>query len=101
MVRQIRPTPVRAAAMVLALASFLLTVACSNPHNLKITDANKDSFMDQLKDSKGLTVEEIGLLMSFQIRRGASRVLGSSEVPIVGKTVGELIRDERKFQADA
>jgi hypothetical protein len=84
------------------LFSLLFAMACtSNPHSLKITDANKDSFMDQLKDSKGLTVEEIGLLASSQIRRGAVKAFGGSDASIVGKTVGDLISEERKLQADA
>lgn len=94
--------PLRTTITFLVLFSLLLAVACtSNPHNLKITDTNKDSFMEQLKDSKGLTVEEIGLLASFQIRRGAVKAFGGSDVPIVGKTVGDLISDERKLQAEA
>jgi hypothetical protein len=46
-------------------------------------------------------VEEIGLLTSFQGRRAAVKALGGSEVPVVGKTVGDLIDEERKFRADA
>ncbi len=97
----------RRIAAILALgtslsATVLLAIACtSNPQNLRITESNKDSFMDQLKDSKGLTVEEIGLLTTFQMRRAAVKAFGGSEMPIVGKTVGDLIREERKFQADA
>lgn len=85
----------------LAVAAAVAASCSSNPHNLKITDANKDTFMEQLKDTKGLTVEEIGLLMSYQMRRAAGKAFGGSELPIVGKTVGELINEQRQFQADA
>jgi hypothetical protein len=77
-------------------------VGCSkDPHKLKITDQNKDSFMEQLKDTKGLTLEEFGLLTSFQMRRAAAAALKTTEPPIVGKTVGEVIAEERKLQTDA
>jgi hypothetical protein len=89
------------AALVSVFVALLIVACTGNPHNLKITDANKDSFMEQLKDSKGLTVEEMGLLMSSQMRRAATKTLGGTDVSVVGKTVGELIDDERKVRADA
>jgi len=83
-------------------ALLLVATGCgSDPHNLKITETNKDSFMNELKDSRGLSVEEVGLLTTSQIRRAAAKTLGGSEEPIVGKTVGGIINEERKAQADA
>lgn len=81
----------------------MVVAACgSDPHNLKITDANKDTYMKDMAQTKGLTVEEIGLLTSFEMRRAASGVFGRGAAPsAVGKTVGQIIDDERKLQADA
>lgn len=86
----------------LTLSVVLAVAGCgSNPHSLKITEANKDSFMEELKDSKGLTVEEVGLLTSLQMRRAAAKALGGTDVVMVGKTVGDVINDQRAFVADA
>lgn len=87
-----------AACFVFAL---LVSACAADPHKLKITEQNKDSYMESIKDSKGLTVEEIGLLTAFQIRRTAGKAFGGAEAPIIGKTLGDVIADERKFRADA
>jgi hypothetical protein len=84
----------------LAILSLLVIGACSNnPRSLQITDTNKDSFLDHLKSSKALTVEELALLSSLQSRRAGAKTFGGEVLPIVGKTVGELINEERKFKA--
>src|SRR4051812_7150025 len=90
---------VRASMLV---AVFAVTLGCSSdPHKLKITEANKETFLKDIKDSKGLTVEEVGLLMSFQMRNGMAGALGGRAESPVGKTIGEIIEAERKIQADA
>jgi hypothetical protein len=86
---------------VVALGAIFATclVACaSDPHSLRITEENKDSFMEQLKDSKGLTLEEMGLLTASQMRRAAAKALGGTEPIFVGKTIGEVIADEKKWR---
>jgi hypothetical protein len=54
-----------------------------------------------LKDKKGLTVEEVGFLVSAQLRAGMSKALNQVPPSFVGKTVGQVIDEERKLQADA
>jgi hypothetical protein len=83
-----------------SLLVMLATGCTADPHSLKITDQNKDSYMESIKDSKGLTVEEIGLLSAYQTRRLAGKALGGTEQSIVGETVGDLIADQRRFQEE-
>ncbi len=89
-----------ALTLAVTVISIGLLGCAADPHKLKITEQNKDSYMESLKDSKGLTVEEIGLLMSAQMRRAAAKSVGGSDTPVVGKTVGEIIADEKKAQAE-
>lgn len=90
----------RAPVYVVALA--LLVSGCSkNPKNHKITEANKSTFMEEIKTQEGLTVEEMGLLVSYQMRSAmGSSFGGAGAASPVGKTVGQIIEEERKLQAD-
>ena len=84
------------------IASLLLMLACAkDPHKLKITEENKDDFVDSIKNSKQLTVEETRLLLAYQMRNAAGQAFGQSPASIVGKTVGDLINDERGFEEKA
>jgi hypothetical protein len=53
-----------------------------------------------MKDMKGLTVEEAGLLMAAQMSDGMRKAFGGEERKIVGKTVGELLAELKKEAAD-
>lgn len=90
-------------AVVLAIVALLAWryIGSQDPHALRLTEQNKDSFMDTLKESKGLSVEEVGFLSASQIRRSFAKTMGREPDSIVGKTVGDLIAAERKFQSDA
>ena len=79
-----------------------LLIGCSeDPRQVIITEQNKDSFIDDIGDLKGLTVGEAQLLVKSQLRSKLSGALaGSNDDSIVGLTVGELIERERQFQAD-
>lgn len=71
----------------------------ADPHNLKVTEANKTTFTDTIKDSKGLTVDENRMLMAYMIRYSVVSSFGHDEtLSPVGKTVGELIDNERNFE---
>lgn len=92
----------KAVAALLTLAVLVVTSACSNPKNLRITDQNKETFMEEIKNSKKLTVEEVGLLQGYLMRYGVIEGLkgltgGENELPLEGKTVGELIELQRKW----
>ena len=87
-------------AGIVVISSLLLFGCSKDPHNVSITAKNRDTFMDEIKDMKGLTVDEARLLVAFQIRSGMGKALnGSSEDPS-GKTVGELLTQLKKQAAD-
>jgi len=67
-----------------------------DPHNFRITAQNRDTFMDEIKDMKGLTVDEARLLVAYNIRRGVGKAFGTSSEDPVGKTVGELLVELKK-----
>lgn len=91
--------PIRAGLLMVAL---VFTMACAkDPHKLKITEQNKNNFMDSIKDSKQLTVEETRLLLGYQIRNAAAQAFGGRPESMVGKTVGDLINEQRQFEEGA
>jgi len=81
----------------------LLAIGCSNNvKNTRVTEQNKATVFQSIKDSKDLTVEEVGLLQAFIMRKGLGDALAGKtpELP-VGMTIGEMIEDQRKWVADA
>lgn len=80
----------------------LSLVACSrDPRTVRITEANKDKFVDEIKDLEDLTVEESQLLFAFLMRQNVTSSLGQTPPSLVGKTVADLISDKRTFETDA
>ena len=61
-----------------AVIVVLLLQACGrDPHHIQITSKNKDTFMDEIKDMKGLTVDEVRLLIAYQVRGGIAKHLAA------------------------
>lgn len=90
----------------LALVALVtLAAACGSPKDKRMTDANKEQVFTEAAQSKRLTVEEKQLLASFMMRATASSALGglfganTPKVTYAGKTVGQIIEEERVFQA--
>ncbi len=76
--------------------------ACSkDPRTIRVTEANKGSLVDEIKDLKGLTVDESRLLFAFLVRHDLAAGLGQTPPSLVGKSIGDLIADQRMFEADA
>jgi hypothetical protein len=76
---------------------LLCLVGCNrDPRSVQITEKNKDTFMDEIKEMKGLTVDEVRLLIAYQLRGGLSKAFGGKNRSPVGKTVGQLIEEGRK-----
>lgn len=87
--------------IVFALLILIFWFACSkNPKAIKITEENKDKFIEQIKDMKGLTVNEGRLLFAYMLRLKMSEAFGNKSDHIYGKTVGELIDDQDKYEKD-
>jgi hypothetical protein len=78
-----------------------LTSCQRDPRSIRITEANKDSYLEELKDLRGLTVEENQLLISYELRRGLGGLLGLEPPQHVGKTVGQILEEQRAFQESA
>jgi hypothetical protein len=89
----------------LMCVALLVAWGCSNPKNLRVTSKNRDAFLDEIKNSKGLTVEEVQLLTAYMMRYGLAEGLkglnqGRNDLPLEGKTVGELIGLQKKWMDD-
>ena len=87
---------------VFAMAIGLFLAACStDPRQVRITETNKDKFVDEIKDLKGLTVDESRLLFGFLMRHKLATGLGQAPASLAGRTVGDLISEQRSFETDA
>ena len=87
-------------AGIIVICSLVLFGCSKDPRDFRITAKNKDTFMDEIKDMKGLTVDETRLLVAFQIQRGMGSALGTSSEDPSGKTVGELLAQLKKQAAE-
>ena len=78
-----------------------LLLACGprepNVKEILITEENSEDLFEEIKDTRQLSVEEVGLLQAHVLR---SAIVGAGASLPVGKTVGELIERERQLQAD-
>ena len=84
------------------LGALMLGGCSKSIKETMVTEENKDTIFQQIKDSKDLTVEEVGLLQGY-VMRSALRGAFSGEKPGIptGKTIGQMIEEQRQFAADA
>jgi hypothetical protein len=75
----------------IACATLLLLACGKDPRQVRITEKNRDTFLRDIKDMKGLTVEEAGLLMAAQVSDGVRKAFGGEDRKLMGNTVGELL----------
>lgn len=77
---------------------LLHLAACSSVKSKKITAENKDKILEEIKNSKELTVEETQLLMGYVMRHGVAKGFGrDDQLPLEGKTIGEIIDAQRQW----
>jgi F0F1-type ATP synthase beta subunit len=85
-----------------ALLCVLLSVSpsCVNVKDQKVTNENKDKLISETATSKDLTDDERQLLTGYMVRENLSGILqgGKPSIP-GGKTVGEMIDDQRRWVA--
>jgi hypothetical protein len=72
--------------------SFLVACSNSNVNDLKFTKDNKEQVIEKIRKSKDLTGEEVDLLMTKLMQTTSD---------IEGKTVGQLIQEQRYIVAKA
>lgn len=103
-------------AVFLACVSILASVCCSNPKGQRITEKNKEAFLKDFKTGqrlednslkeisgfKNLTKDEIELLKYYVLRFAVreENTKGKPPLPLVGKTVGELIELQRQWDKE-
>jgi len=87
--------------LVLLCAIVFLCSSCTNIKSKKVTDENKDKIMSEISTSKDLTDNDRQLLAGYMMRLNLSTVFqgGKPSIP-TGKTVGEMIEDQRKWVAE-
>ena len=88
------------AAALIGLLLVTLVGCAKDPRQVQITEKNRDTFLKDIKDMKGLTVEEVGLLMGAQMSDGMRKAFGGEDRKVVGKTVAELLVELKKEAAD-
>ncbi len=84
---------------------LLLVSGCSNPKDVALTETNRDEVVKQVTESKKLTAEEKRLFVAYMMRATAARALGAlfasgatPKLVAVGKTVGQIIDEERQAE---
>src|SRR6267143_497679 len=87
--------------LVLLCAIVFLCSSCSNIKSKKVTDENKDKIMSEVSTSKELTDDERQLLAGYMMRHSLATVFqgGKPDIP-TGKTVGEIIEEQRNWVAE-
>jgi hypothetical protein len=84
----------------LLCAGMLVCSSCSNIKNEKVTDENNDKILNQISTSKDLTDGERQLLAAYVIRQNVANIFGGGKPGLpTGKTVGEMIADQRQWAA--
>jgi hypothetical protein len=81
-------------------ALLFVCSSCTNIKSQKVTDRNKEKLLTEISTSRDLTDEERELLTGYMVRQNLSAVLqgGNPSIP-TGKTIGEMIEDQRKWVA--
>lgn len=74
--------------------SLFVVLSCSNVKDLQFSKENKDQVLDKVKKSKDLTGEEVGLLTAALMRTSFTKE------SLEGKTVGQLLDEQRKIMAE-
>jgi hypothetical protein len=85
-----------------ALLIVVPLLSCApDPKKVQVTEQNKDKLLEEMKDMKGLTVDETRMLIAYGMRQGLGKAFGAAPPSMVGKTVGDIIADQRSFETDA
>jgi hypothetical protein len=81
--------------------ALLLCASCTSLKNTKVTEQNKNKIMQRIGTGNEITDQERHLLVDYSMRYSMAKILqgGSPDLP-TGKTIGEMIEEERKWEAE-
>jgi hypothetical protein len=81
-------------------AVAVICPSCVNIKKIKLTDENKSKILADIAHSKEISDEERHLLVEYAIRYSMPKILkgGRPDLPS-GKTLNELIEEERQWDA--
>jgi hypothetical protein len=87
-------------SVAVVLVLLLFSLACSNLKKTRVTEENKREVMSRIAKGNEITDEERHLLVEYSIRYNMAVILkgGRPDLP-TGKTIGEMIEDQRKWDA--
>jgi hypothetical protein len=87
-------------SIVALLVVLLFSLACSNLKKTMVTEENKRDVMSRIAQGKEITDEERHLLVEYSLRYNLAAILqgGRPDLP-TGKTIGEMIDEQRKWDA--
>lgn len=83
-----------------AIALLAIAGCAGDPRSVKIGEEHKDNPFDAVKDTEGLSAEDVRLLLDYQKRLRMAEIVREQKPKVAGRTVGDLIADQRKFEAD-
>ena len=88
-------------SMLALCISLLFCSSCTNIKDKKVTEENKDKILSEVPTSKDLTDEERQLLAGYVMRQSMASVFqgGKPGLP-TGKTLGEMLQEQRKWVAE-
>lgn len=79
---------------------LLVLNGCSEDiKSIKITEENKGTIFKDIADKKGLTFKESQQVFSYLLRTSMSSAFSSKDMSLpVGKTIGDLIKEQEEFE---
>jgi hypothetical protein len=80
--------------------ALLICSSCTNIKSKKVTEENKEKVLSEISTSTELTNEEKQLLLGYFMRQNMATIFqgGKPGLPS-GKTLGEMIQDQKKWVA--
>jgi hypothetical protein len=91
---------------VLVLFSAILLAACRDPRQIVVTSSNQQEVMQKVSDSKKMSDDEKRLFALALMRAGVTKAFhdasgrAQASAGPAGKTVGQLIEQERRFESE-
>jgi hypothetical protein len=83
------------------LIAILFFSACSNLKNTKVSAENKREIMSRISMGNEITDEERQLLVEYSARYNPAAIMNGKGPDLPnGKTIGQIIEEQRKWDAE-